>query len=356
VDRGSRGGQNGYRRDYGQRSGYDGYGDNGYDDYEQEKSRTNGRRGNEENIHVSSGRVAGGKQSQLHANDQHNGGDMWPQAMIESLEKKIAAAHSDMSQALNNVTGKENEKFDLIFGILIELQRRQATLEESVRSLKSQLAPVGGMAQPMQQVPQGQTQPGQAQGQTATGGNMMPNGGVQNFMPQGNQNGNQGQMNNQSNGQMFMPNQMNMGQQYGNMVQADGSQAFFGNMPANVVLVAAPTNMQPVNGGMQQMGQGMQQMPYTMPQMMQGPMQPQMMMMQPQDQSGGNFQWNGADQSQQVSQEPAKDTGAVAQQSAEEAAPTESSNSVEEQAPPAPDSQKAAGGEERQAYVPPEEE
>merc|ERR1719456_1487751 len=83
-----------------------------------------------------------------------------------------------------------------------------------------------------------------------------------------------------------------MGQRYGNMVASDGSQAFFTNMPANVVLVASPTNMQQMGQGMQQMGQGMQQVSYAMPQMMSAPMQPQMMMapMQPQDQSGNNFQ------------------------------------------------------------------
>merc|ERR1719262_983442 len=117
--------------------------------------------------------------------------------------------------------------------------------------------------------------------------------------------GNQGAS--QTNGQMFMPNQMNMGQQYGNMVAPDGSQAFFTNMPANVVLVAAPAGtqgmppqgMQQLPQGMQQMGQGMQQMSYAMPQMISGPMQPQMaMQFVSQEQSGSNFQWGGADESQ----------------------------------------------------------
>merc|ERR1719265_2187181 len=77
-----------------------------------------------------------------------------------------------------------------------------------------------------------------------------------------------------------------MGQQYGNMVSADGSQAFYTNM-TNVVLVASPSNMQ--------------QMQYCSPQMMSptGPMQgmPQQMAMQfvGQDQPGeGSFQWTGS--------------------------------------------------------------
>merc|ERR1719498_2113518 len=103
-----------------------------------------------------------------------------------------------------------------------------------------------------------------------------------------------GQASGQANGQMFMPNQMNMNQQYGNMVAADGAQAFFTNMPANVVLVASPT-------GMQQMGQ-VQQMPYSMPQMMPGPMQPQIgMQFVSQDQANANFQWGGVDDLQQAS-------------------------------------------------------
>lgn len=43
--------------------------------------------------------------------------------MIASLEKKIQSAQADMNQALQAITSKENEKFDLIFSILIELQR-----------------------------------------------------------------------------------------------------------------------------------------------------------------------------------------------------------------------------------------
>ncbi|CAE8723091.1 unnamed protein product, partial [Polarella glacialis] len=68
-----------------------------------------------------------------------------PQAALADLEKKVADIHQDFSQSLHKVGEKENEKFDLIFAILTELQHRQAQLEESVRSLKAQF---GGQATP----------------------------------------------------------------------------------------------------------------------------------------------------------------------------------------------------------------
>jgi len=372
MDRGSRngghgGGQSGYRRDYqtnGHRSGYGKDSDNSYADhgagggggrdgyhgqnadtnskydhggkYEQfengksghnDRSRENGARrngaGGDENGHATQRSGGGGNTTH---NGNSNNGDMLPQEMIASLEQKMASVHADMSQALNDITGKENEKFDLIFGILIELQRRQASLEDSVRLLQSQLPNPGGMQQPLppqgqQPVPpQGQTQPAQGQAQSSNGQQQAPNqfgGNAQTFVPQmgnqmngqmNNQGGNQGQMGNQANGQMFMTNQMNMGQQYGNMVAADGSQAFYGNVPANVVLVAAPAGSMPPQGmqampqGMQQMGQMMMQ---PMPQMMSGQMQPQMaMQFVSQDQSANGFQWGtaGALEGQQSSE------------------------------------------------------
>jgi len=220
MDRGSRaggsGGQHGYRRDQnsnGYRSGWGKESDNSNADYASSGNWRDGR----ENVDVSSkydshqqrdsgsrrgggddnGQSGGaGRHHQSQASSQNgkgNQGEMMPKAMIESLEKQIGTAHTDMTQALNDMNGKENEKFDLIFGILIELQRRQAVLEESVRTLKTQLPAPGGNQMNAQMANQGAIQ------------------GV-----------------NQSNGHMFMPNQMNMGQQYGNMVAADGSQqAFF---------------------------------------------------------------------------------------------------------------------------------
>jgi len=305
MDRGSRtgrsgggGGQNGYQRGYGNRSGYERDSDNsyaehgssggGYDQggkYDQGGSYSEARNGSRAQRGEEHAAAGEGRHNGQAANDQ-----MLPAALIASLEEKIVAAHSDMSQALQEITGKENEKFDLIFGILIELQRRQATLEESMRVLKSQLPPpVGGQ--------QGQPAPQIHNGQQAGGSR-----GPQNFMPQMN-----GQ---QTNGQMFMPNQVNMGQQYGNMVAADGSQAFMvpanmQQMPGNVVMIAAP----------QQMQQGMQQMSYAMPQMMSGPMQPQMaMQFVSQEQSGSNFQqpWNGETAQSQQAPGTARSDGAQA--------------------------------------------
>jgi hypothetical protein len=308
MDRGSRaggsGGQNGYRRDTanGYRSGYgresDGYADRGRDDrwentdtssskydkyesggkYEQGSHHERGSHGSRRGADESS---SGGRNNSGGGQNQPSiKGEMMPQAMIAALEKQISGAHACMTQALNEITGKENEKFDLIFGILIELQNRQAQLEESVQSLKSQLPPPqGGMVQ--QQIGGQQSQPAQGQPQQMNsqqyGGN---SGSPQNFNQMGNQ------MGNQTNGQMFMP----MNQQYGNMVSADGSQAFCMPMQnmQSVVVVQAPQ-------GMQQMPQGMQ-MQYAMPQMM----QPQMAMQYVnQDQSSNNFQWTGPTDAQQ---------------------------------------------------------
>jgi len=57
--------------------------------------------------------------------------------MIADLEKQLSGIQQDFVQALQRIGGKENEKFDLIFAILSELQNRQAQLEESVRAMKA---------------------------------------------------------------------------------------------------------------------------------------------------------------------------------------------------------------------------
>lgn len=243
------------------------------------------------------------------------------QAEIASLESKIANIHTDMNTAVSEITAKENEKFDLIFSILIELQKRQAQLEDSVRSLKVQLGAQGTSGPAATATPNGTSQNGaspQGQGQQSMqfgNGVGLPTPATAPFTPtngqmasnqMGNQMNGQGssagaQMNSQGNSQMNgpMPGQMFInggqmpmgGQQYGNMVAADGSQAFFTNM-TNVVLVASPTNMQ--------------QMPYGVPQMMspQGaisnlPAMPQQVAVQyvnqgqEQQPSDTGFQWSG---------------------------------------------------------------
>jgi len=150
--------------------------------------------------------------------------------MISSLEKKVAGVSQDFTQAIHKISEKENEKFDLIFAILSELQQRQAHLEESVRSLKSQygvngqcMVPNGNVNVPMQQPQQ----------QFAGSG---PN-----------------QQYGQMNGQIPMGVQMNgnqqpMQQQFTGVMQPDGSQQMFTQVmqPQQMIIM-----QQPANAGMQ---------------------------------------------------------------------------------------------------------
>merc|ERR1719371_77199 len=82
--------------------------------------------------------------------------------MLSGLEKRLTGVQQDFTQAIHKISEKENEKFDLIFAILSELQQRQAHLEESVRSLKAQY-PNGHM------VPNGTSNPSQPQQQAQFG-------------------------------------------------------------------------------------------------------------------------------------------------------------------------------------------
>lgn len=131
-----------------------------------------------------------------------------------SLEKKITNMQEEMTQALQENTVKENEKFDLIFSILIELQRRQGQLEESVKSLKVQLD--GGS--------------GSTANTNGNSGNALQQSGSPQGQPQ--HAAQQGQMGQQMG---FMGGQMPMGQQFANMVATDGSGGFF-----TPVVVAVP--------------------------------------------------------------------------------------------------------------------
>jgi len=169
-----------------------------------------------------------------------------PATSVAALEKKLNTVQAEMQQALQETTSKENEKFDLIFSILIELQTRQGKLEESVKQLKAQFGgePMGNgqMMQPMN----GQQmlmQNGQGNGQQ--GGQMIMMNGNQ----MASQVGNMGQ-------QVFVGSQMGMNQQFGQTMMAqDGSGAYF----APVMVAAVPQNggqMQFVN---QMMPQGMPQ-------------------------------------------------------------------------------------------------
>jgi len=139
---------------------------------------------------------------------------------------------TDFAQQLEKIGGKETEKFDLIFAILTELQSRQASLEESVRSLKAQFcAPQSPGAS------SGTSMAPQLSGQFA--GNMNGNG---QFSPSGQQN--------------FVPTGPNISaqqpMQFAGVMQPDGSQAIFTPVP-QMVLMQSPTNST---------------MPYAVPQMM----------------------------------------------------------------------------------------
>mmetsp|Transcript_17718 Transcript_17718/g.32071 ORF Transcript_17718/g.32071 Transcript_17718/m.32071 type:complete len:216 (+) Transcript_17718:110-757(+) len=79
-----------------------------------------------------------------------------------SWDKRMAEMKQDFTQTLTKVSSKENEKFNLIFSILSELQQRQAQLEESVRSIQAQCqntGNVGGQAQQAVSVPVVSNQP-----------------------------------------------------------------------------------------------------------------------------------------------------------------------------------------------------
>jgi hypothetical protein len=152
---------------------------------------------------------------------KENGADV--NGMISGIEKRLSGVQQDFKEAIQKVSEKENEKFDLIFAILSELQSRQASLEESVRSLKAQF------------------------------GNGMVANGSQPQQQFGSSGGQFGQMNGQMGGQMngSMGNQQPM-QQFTGVMQADGTQAMFTPMTQMMIVQS------PANGSMQ----------YAVPQMM----------------------------------------------------------------------------------------
>jgi hypothetical protein len=144
--------------------------------------------------------------------------------MISGLDKKLSGVQQAFTQEIHKISEKENEKFDLIFAILSELQSRQGQLEESLRSLKAQYGS-SHMVSNGSQSPQ--TQFGSSSGS-----------------------GQFGQMTSQMNGQIG--GQMNGNMQFAGVMQGDGAQTMFTAMP-QMMIVQSPTN-----GTMQ----------YNMPQMM----------------------------------------------------------------------------------------
>jgi len=157
--------------------------------------------------------------------------------VLNTIEKRLASHQQDFTQAIHKVNEKENEKFDLIFAILSELQQRQAHLEDSVRSLKAAIPNGNSSSNAPQQQQQGQ------------------------FPSSGGPSQSYGQMNGQMGVQMPMQQQPMQQQQFAGVMQADGTviqtQFIQQQMPAQQMIIMSP----PANGGMQ----------YAMPQMMQAP-------------------------------------------------------------------------------------
>jgi len=233
----------------------------------------------------------------------HGGGQgVSMQAAIASLERRIDGVQQEATQALHTISGKENEKFDLIFAILSELQNRQAQLEDSVRSLKTQYGvPHMSMGGPAQHPAQHAAQqagylPGGASG--VGGGVAGQSGSTQpSYGQMGDQMGNQSQMQ-PYNGHMMSGDQA-----------ASGGWNSAGQMQ-QVVVVSAPATAQ----GMQQM-----QCQYPGAQMMVagpgGALQPMGMPMQfvGQGHDNGNYQnWGGAN----AGQAPAAAAGQASSQQA----------------------------------------
>uniref|UniRef100_A0A7S1PVS1 Uncharacterized protein n=1 Tax=Alexandrium catenella TaxID=2925 RepID=A0A7S1PVS1_ALECA len=146
---GGMGTRNRYSRDYrierGHISDLNGHGANGPTRHDHGTAHHNGY-----NSTISSSSSA----SRDHGGDS---GGASPAAALAEVEKRIAAMQHDFKQALHKVNGKDNEKFDLIFAILSELQSRQAQLEETVRALKAQCSA------PMSSAGSGQAQQGHQQ-------------------------------------------------------------------------------------------------------------------------------------------------------------------------------------------------
>lgn len=234
----------------GGRGGYRRYMDRGHDEYSNSSKQSWGSysNGGPTRTHVEqqnggtsngvNGAVVENGNANGHANGNVNGhanghanstvnGNGGAQAALVELETRMSSMQTDITESLRKAGEKENQKFNLIFSILSELQNRQAQLEVSMRELKQQLG-----------VPQEQNSPtsqGNSQGQFS----MMSNGQAMQQMS--------GQMNGvtaASNGTGMVGNNMMSG-----VMQTDGSQIF------------PMTQMVVINGN----GGGMQ---YAMPQVM----------------------------------------------------------------------------------------
>jgi hypothetical protein len=152
--------------------------------------------------------------------------------MISGIDKRLNGVQQDFTQQIHRMSEKENEKFDLIFAILSELQTRQAQLEESVRALKAQY------------------------------GNGMVSNGAQSQQTQFGSPTSSGQFG-QMNGQMG--GQLNGNMQFAGVMQSDGTQMFTA-MPQ--MMIVQPQTNGAMQYSMQQMmtptGAVVQQIPAQM--------------------------------------------------------------------------------------------
>lgn len=143
---------------------------------------------------------------------------------ITGLENKLESVQKEFTQSVHRIKEKENEKFDLIFSILSELQGKQAQLEESVRSLTTygsgQLGGhvVGDAMGPAQTTPQQHLQQ-----------QFASNNGTASACQT------YSQMNGQMTGPIGISPQI---QQLTGVMQSDGTQAMFTAVPQMVVVTS----------------------------------------------------------------------------------------------------------------------
>lgn len=181
--------------------------------------------------------------------DNASGEQAIPASLVDAFDKKITSVQQEISSSLQEATSKDNEKFDLIFSILIELQRRQAQLEESMRSLKTQLQRTNPPVAMQMGAPVQQQQ--QQQGPIPNGNNSPSCSSP--ASPQGASSMGQHQV-------CFPAGQVPMGQQCGSMMGPDGSMQM-------VFVMNSPS--------------GSQMPPYGAPQMMCGGPMPAMQQQMP---------------------------------------------------------------------------
>lgn len=174
------------------------------------------------------------------SSDYNNRGDNAEQAAsLAKIESSLSDLQKGFETALRTVGDKGNEKFDLIFGILTELQSKQADLENMVRQCQSQMGVTAQAGGAMSSSASTATPSEQQSADGSGGGNSASSSGAPQFM-----NGAAGQpmimMNGPmagfpgmmgDNGQMYTQQVMMMpsgnGMQYGGMMSPMGGMQFY---------------------------------------------------------------------------------------------------------------------------------